>query len=106
MSPRSGNPNLRGWRNTESQLACWQRRNVSATTVAVLEAASQIVGGNRALAENLGVSELLLGKFLTNCRELPDVLLLRAVDIILADRQASAAKGERVFSASQSVRTS
>ena len=72
----------------------------------MLEAASQIVGGNRALAENLGVSELLLGKFLTNCRELPDVLLLRAVDIILADRHANVATGEGTVSVSQSVRAS
>jgi hypothetical protein len=60
---------------------------VSATTVQLLRAASEIVGGNKALAERLGVGETLLALFLGDMRELPDRLLLRAVDIILADRQ-------------------
>jgi hypothetical protein len=60
---------------------------VSATTVQLLRAASEIVGGNKALAERLGVGETLLALFLGDVRELPDRLLLRAVDIILADRQ-------------------
>jgi hypothetical protein len=59
---------------------------MSATTVQLLQAASEIVGGNRALALELGVSESLLRRFLSDSRELPDGLLLRAVDIILADR--------------------
>jgi transcriptional regulator with XRE-family HTH domain len=61
---------------------------VSATTVKLLQAASEIAGGDRALADRLGVSVTLLSKFLANGRELPDPLLLRAVDIILADRQS------------------
>lgn len=60
---------------------------MSATTVRLLKAASEIAGGNRALADRLGVSEALLSKFMADSRQLPDPLLLRAVDIILADRQ-------------------
>lgn len=53
----------------------------------LLRAAAEIAGGNQALARRLGISEALLSKFLNDCRELPDALLLGAVDIILADRQ-------------------
>jgi hypothetical protein len=64
---------------------------MSATTVQLLQAASEIVGGERALARELGIGETLLGKFMDDSRELPDALLLRAVDIILADRQSKLA---------------
>lgn len=60
---------------------------MSATTVELLRAASQILGGDSALAARLGIPETLLSKFLTGTRELPDATLLRAVDIILAERQ-------------------
>lgn len=59
---------------------------MSATTVRLLQAASEIVGGERALAEELGISATLLAKFMADVIQLPDPLLLRAVDIILADR--------------------
>jgi hypothetical protein len=61
---------------------------VSATTVQLLQAASEIAGGTVALAERLGIGETLLIRFITGCRELPDGLLLKAVDIILADRHS------------------
>ncbi len=61
---------------------------MSATTVRLLEAASEIVGGEAALARYLGIGETLLGRFMEDTRELPDGLLLRAVDIILSDRQS------------------
>jgi hypothetical protein len=71
---------------------------MSQTSVRLLRAASEIVGGDKALAECLGISEKLLRKFIEDTRELPDLLVLHAVDIILADRggriptdQASAA---------------
>lgn len=60
---------------------------MSATTVKLLQAASDIVGGDGILARRLGISEALLSRFTADLRELPDPLLLRAVDIILADRQ-------------------
>jgi hypothetical protein len=59
---------------------------MSATTVKLLKAASEIVGGNRTLALRLGIGERLLSQFMADDRELPDLLLLRAVDIILSDR--------------------
>ena len=61
---------------------------MSATTVRLLEAASEAVGGQRMLADRLGVAETLLLKFMTDRLPLPDPLLLRAVDIILADRES------------------
>jgi hypothetical protein len=60
---------------------------MSATTVKVLQAAAEIVGGNRALADHLGIRERLLARFLADRNELPDALLLRVVDIILEERQ-------------------
>jgi hypothetical protein len=61
---------------------------VSATTVTLLHAAAEMLGGNKALAFRLGINESLLLLFMDGSRELPDVLLLRAVDIILAERQS------------------
>jgi hypothetical protein len=61
---------------------------LSVTSAKLLQAAAEIVGGNRALAERLGVSHSLLLKFVADTVELPDPLLLAAVDIILADRRA------------------
>ncbi len=54
----------------------------------LLRAAAEVVGGNGPLAERLGISEKLLAMFIADQRELPDPLLLRAVDVILADRQS------------------
>lgn len=62
--------------------------DLSATTVSLLKAAAEITGSHRALAERLGIGQTLLSKFLADTLELPDLLLLRAVDIILADRQS------------------
>ena len=58
---------------------------MSATSVRLLQAAAEIVGGARALAAQLEISESLLSRFMADRRELPDVLLLRAVDIVLGD---------------------
>jgi hypothetical protein len=68
----------------------WARRRdkVSTTTVRLLQAAAEIAGSNRALAQSLGISEALLARFMTDSRELPDALLLRAVDVILEDRRS------------------
>jgi hypothetical protein len=61
---------------------------MSATITKVLQAAAEIVGGNRELARNLGISERLLAKFMAESHPVPDSLLLHAVDIILLDRQS------------------
>jgi hypothetical protein len=61
---------------------------MSATTVKLLQAAAEIAGGEEALAERLGIRPRLLAKFMADSHELPDWLLLRAVDIIIAERQS------------------
>ncbi len=55
------------------------------------------MGGAKALAERLGINEVLLAKLMEGCRELPDMLLLRVVDIVLASREPglSAASSNR-----------
>jgi hypothetical protein len=63
---------------------------MSATITKVLQAAAEIVGGNRELARSLGISEGLLAKFMADRHPVPDSLLLHAVDIILLDRQSRA----------------
>jgi hypothetical protein len=68
---------------------------MSMTTVKMLRAASEIAGGDRALANRLGIAETLLADFMADRRELPDPLLLRAVDIILADRQSRLPTGDK-----------
>jgi DNA-binding transcriptional regulator YdaS (Cro superfamily) len=62
--------------------------DVSANSVQLLRAACEIAGGTRALAERLGIRESVLLIFMEDRRELPDELLLRAVDIILAERES------------------
>ena len=62
---------------------------MSVASVKLLRAASEVVGGNRALAERLGITETLLTKFMADTLALPDPLLLRAVDVIYAERQGS-----------------
>ena len=62
---------------------------MSATSAKLLQAAAEILGGNQALAERLGVDERLLASYLADRRELPDALLLCAVDVVLAERRAS-----------------
>ena len=61
---------------------------MSATTVKLLQVAVEIVGSEEALAARLGISERMLARFMSDSRELPDALLLHAVDIVLADRHS------------------
>lgn len=67
---------------------------MSATTAKLLQAAAEILGSETALAQRLGVDESLLRRYLADRRELPDALLLTAVDIVLAERRANAARGK------------
>ncbi|HWM44634.1 MAG TPA: hypothetical protein VNP36_19500 [Burkholderiales bacterium] len=57
------------------------------TAAKLLRAAAEIAGGEKALAERLCTSEALLVNLMSGRRELPDMLTLRAVDIILASRE-------------------
>ena len=63
---------------------------MSATTLKLLRAAAEIVGGEDALAERLGIRKRVFSRFMSGHQALPDVLLLRAVDIILTDRLSGA----------------
>ena len=54
----------------------------------LLQAAAEIVGGEDALAERLGITQARMAMLLADRVSLPDRLLLLAVDIILEDRQA------------------
>jgi hypothetical protein len=60
---------------------------MNATSRQLLHAAAEILGGKNVLAGRLGVEPDLLDSYMSGSRALPDALLLRAVDIILADRQ-------------------
>jgi DNA-binding transcriptional regulator YdaS (Cro superfamily) len=64
------------------------------TSVNVLKAAADIVGGSKELAERLGIGERLLVRFMEGRRAVPDGVLLRAVDIVLQERQARTSKLE------------
>jgi hypothetical protein len=61
---------------------------MSATSMKLLQAAADIVGGEKALADRLGIADRLLSAYMADLRELPDWLLLKVVDIILADRHS------------------
>jgi hypothetical protein len=61
---------------------------VTSSTARLLQAAAEVVGGEKALANELGISEKLLSRFMADLISLPDPLFLRAVDIVL-DRQHS-----------------
>ena len=59
----------------------------------LLRTAAEIVGGERQLADRLGISETLLSKFIDDGLPLPDTLFLRAVDIVLSQRHAELSPG-------------
>ena len=61
---------------------------MSMSTVKLLQAAAEIVGGEDALAGRLGITPARMAMLLADRVSLPDRLLLLAVDIILEDRQA------------------
>lgn len=60
---------------------------MTSSTARLLQAAADVVGGKKALANELGISEKLLSRFMADSVSLPDALFLRAVDIVLADQQ-------------------
>ena len=56
---------------------------MSDSTVRLLRAAAEILGGEAKLARHLDITDLLLRAYLESRRPLPDYLLLRAVDVVL-----------------------
>jgi hypothetical protein len=61
---------------------------MTSNTARLLQAAADIVGGERALARELGISEKLLSRFMADFISLPDPLFLRAADIVLDHQQS------------------
>lgn len=74
---------------------------MSATTVKLLRAAAEVVGGKSALARRLGINEALLSRFMANRHALPDALLLAAVDVLLENRQSQMDFGQPVTRTTQ-----
>lgn len=61
---------------------------MSATKLRLLRAACDSAGGIAALADRLGMGEAMLHKYISGELSVPDPLLLRALDFILAERQS------------------
>ena len=59
-----------------------------ASAVRLLRAASGIVGGDKALAERLGIAEPVLSRLMSGQDELSDQVLLGVVDIIVASHDS------------------
>lgn len=57
---------------------------MSQSTIKLMQAAAEILGGDDALARHLNIGEVLLRAYYEGRRELPDFLLLRCVDVVLA----------------------
>jgi hypothetical protein len=61
---------------------------MNSTTVKLLQAAAEFVGGDKQLAVRLGIAQSLPGKLMAGPYHVPAPLLLQAVDIVLAHRQS------------------
>ena len=61
------------------------------TSVRLLQAACDLLGGEEHLADRLKMSRLLLRRYLSGRDELPSHLLLRIVDIVLEERESALA---------------
>lgn len=59
-----------------------------ASAVRLLRAASELVGGDKALAERLGIAESVLSQLMSGQGELSDPVLLGVVDIIVASHDS------------------
>lgn len=64
---------------------------MSHATVRLLRAAAEIMGSEEALARHFDIGRLLLRAYLEERRPLPDYLLLRAVDVVLAHTKPTGA---------------
>lgn len=59
-----------------------------ASAVRLLRAASELVGGDKALAERLGIAESGLSRVMSGQDELSDPVLLGVVDIVVASHDS------------------
>jgi hypothetical protein len=62
--------------------------NQCSTSAKLLQAAAEFVGGEEQLALRLDIAPLLLRKLMAGLHDVPDPLLFRAVDIVLAHPQS------------------
>ena len=84
--------------------AKYARKAMSAATVRLLQAASEILGSEAALAKHLNIGEFLMRAYMQERRPLPDFLLLRAVDVVLDNINRPAAKPAAMQAADDAVR--
>jgi hypothetical protein len=68
---------------------------MSEATIRLLQAAAEILGGERYLAERLQIDEPLLAAFMQGRLEIQDPLLLKAVDILLSATAGPPGSGAR-----------
>lgn len=66
------------------------QHSTDASAVRLLRAASEIVGGDKALAERLGIAESRLSRLMSGRDELSDPVLLGVVDIVMANHDSQA----------------
>jgi hypothetical protein len=88
-------------RHTSEPLFRKIRIVMSASSVRLLEVAAEMLGGEAKLARYLNIGETLLRAFMEDRRPLPDLLLLRAVDVVLENMQRPALKAPEVPAVSQ-----
>jgi len=65
---------------------------MSQTTLKLLRAAAEILGGEEALARRMDIGQILLRAYMQERRPMPDFLLLRVVDVVLEHNKAQAAR--------------
>jgi len=68
---------------------------MSENTVKLLQAAAEMLGGEQALADRLAIDSEMLAKYMADTRPLPDLLLLKLVDMVLAEREALVSAAQR-----------
>jgi len=60
---------------------------MSKSAMRILRAAADMVGGLPELAVRLGTHETFLAEYMVGYRPVPDPLLLKVLDIVLAERE-------------------
>ncbi|HXC41779.1 MAG TPA: hypothetical protein VN667_22820 [Burkholderiales bacterium] len=76
---------------------------MSENTTKLLQAASEMLGGEHILAERLAIDAELLAKYMADTRPLPDPLLLKIVDLILVERQEVATAEQHAVMRSRGI---
>ena len=66
----------------------------------LLQAASEMVGGDQALAQRLGIDQSLLSRLMAGEQAMPEQVLLRTVDIIMEHHEVQQAARPRAVQAS------